>query len=199
MPKILLIIAMFFSTTAMAQNYSAGKAPQKASGGINGLYLGAEYMNLTDQHIEVKAKAPYTGSAQDTSGMHLGMAGVRAGLNWIPQFNTGVNLGLRFLQAFNKSEYGSDATQIIIPELNLLLAAGSSLYFYGGINMGKFLGSQNEDMKSELGAQAGLGLSLTRSIVFNAGYTLLHQSYSNAMMDADLQISGFNSSLNYTF
>jgi hypothetical protein len=206
MKKVVLMFALMLSASSFAQdNQLSTRASKPASPSPLGIYVGADYMNLTDVHAQRTAKTPYgTYSDHAEYGAQLGMAGITVGYDRTPDSGIGFKAGLRLLESFNRSEYGDDKLQMIIPEVNLTLAATNWLVGYAGANAAVWTGSSAAyKFKTQIGGQAGLGLRFTKNIGLNAGYTIMSEKISESNFgtetDLDLQISGFNTNLTYMF
>lgn len=206
MKKIVLMFALMLSISSFAQdNNLSTRASRPASPSPLGIYVGLDYMNLTDVHMQYSAKTPYgTYTDHMESGTHLGMAGIAVGYDRTPDRGIGFKAGLRLLESFNRSEFGEDKLQMIIPEVNLTVAATNWLVGYAGANAAVWTGSSAAyKYKTQLGGQAGLGLRFTKNIALNAGYTILSQKASDSSfgtdVDMDIQVSGFNTNLTYMF
>lgn len=206
MKKKVVLFSLFLSCAALAQNTSI---TGKGSGGDHsqkGFYIGFDYMNLTDVHSKIIFSSDAGKADYEENGTHLGTAGIRLGYNSTPESGFGYEAGARFLENFNKSEYGGGDNKLymIIPEVNATFAANRFLVGYIGINAAIFNGSTAaEQYKTDVGGQLGLGFRFTKELALNAGYTILRQraSLTNSSFDADVeyQIGGFNSNLTYTF
>lgn len=108
------------------------------------------------------------------------------------------------MESFNRSEYEDTKLYIVMPQANLTVAANQMLIAYAGGNVAVLSGSSSiSKYKSSLGLQAGLGLRFSKDISISAGYTMMNQRFEetqdNVEVEADVRLSGFNSSLLYTF
>lgn len=207
MKKLALALILTVTSNCFAQQNSMSTTlPKPVDNSQNGLYVGLDYMNLTDIHIKWEShSSDFSGTAKDEGGFHLGLAGVSFGYNKTPEQGLGVSAGLRLFQKLNHNENGDNTKiQIIVPEANFTLAANRYLTGYAGLNAAVLTGSTStNDYRTQLGGQVGLGLRFTRNVAMNAGYTIIRQkvSYRSAdySSDADFQFSGFNSNVTYTF
>jgi hypothetical protein len=205
--KSVLILVLALSFSAFAQNnvvtgkFHEGERSQK------GFYVGADYMNLTDVHVKITANGSWgSSSSKSEGGLHLGAAGVRLGYTQTPETGVGFEGGVRILETFNSSEYGDMKLQMIIPEANIKFAVNRFFLGYAGFNTAVWTGSTTANRyKTGLGGQAGLGIRFNKELALNTGYTIMNQTYSETSSEfgsnfnLDLQISGFNSNLTYTF
>lgn len=207
MKKLVIVFVLLTSISSFAQSNSLSTNVSKSKGkSQKGFYMGLDYMNLTDLQIKYKFKSDYGNhSGRSERGTSLGVGGVTLGYNQTPDRGFGFSAGARFLEAINRSEYGDQKLQMIIPEGNITLAASSLFTIYAGLNAAVWTGSTAATQyKTQLGAQAGMGLRFTKNLALNAGYTMMNQKYSETddyltEYELEMQISGFTSSLVYTF
>ena len=207
MKKMILALAITLPLSAFSQgNTTTGARKEMAPKQKLGVYVGADYMNLSEAIVTLKTKngATINGSKTDTntSGIHMGMAGVRVGYEKLFPINIGFDLATRFIESFNKSEYGDTKLQMIIPEANFVAGVGV-FRAYIGANLATFTGSTAaRDYKTQVGGQAGLGVRLPSGLGINAGSTLINQKLnldSANLEDADVLISGFTTNITYSF
>jgi opacity protein-like surface antigen len=205
MKKIIFSSVLLLSMVSGAQE-NVMSTSQKYENGQKGMYVGVDYMNLTDAHVKITAKSDTYGNFNDNSvgGTHLGLAGVTLGYTQTPEQGLGFSMGARLLESFNQSEYGDTKLQAIIPEANLTLAANRYFIGYVGANAAVLTGSSTASkFKTQLGLQGGLGVRFTKNLALNAGYTMINQKMTNSDgafdIEAEFQWSGFNSNVVYTF
>jgi hypothetical protein len=207
MKKIILALSIALPMTGFAQgNITSGSASQMSPTKKLGVYVGAEYMNLTDFKAKFELKGPGTfqdGSRESKSqgGTHMGFAGIKIGYKSIPERGLGFDGGLRLLETFVRSEWADNKVQIALLEANAVLAANSLFLGYAGLNYNKLSGTSqlNNDYKGMVGAQAGLGLRFNSDIAMHAGYTVTRTRVEDSDFAATLELSGFNTGLTYTF
>ena len=204
----LLVLVFMIGASAIAAEgpVSEVSTSGKFSSAQSGLYVGLDYMNLTDLQGKSKYQDQYGSDEMETKGgVSLGLLGVRLGYNQTPDKGFGFEVGGRYLQGFNKSETGDDAVRILIPEANLKYAFHPAFLVYGGINGAFWDGNESlRKYKTKLGAQAGIGFRFAKSVALNAGYTMLNQKIdepisSNSKYEAHIQLSGLNSTLPHPF
>lgn len=209
MKKLILALAISVPTIGFAQGNTTSASQAELSPKKNlGLSVGAEYMNLSDMKFTFKPKRElrnYVGDETYSQGMHIGMAGVKIGYQKINNAGTGMagfgfDLNLRFLQSINRSEIeGIKSLYFLIPEANLVYGPGA-LSIFVGANTTSISGSREfDDYRLAMGGQAGLGLKLNESLKIKAGYSVSRFFIEQTDFDADIAMSGFYSSLNYTF
>ena len=205
--KKILLAAMFLTTTAFAQGTSTNTMSTRPDRdhAQKGVYLGYEYMNLSDIHLRYKFSGTgFNSSGYREGGTHLGMSGINVGYNSTPDVGLGFKAGARILGAMNASEYGEKRIDMIIGEGNLTAAVNSYLAGYVGLNLAKFSGSQEiEKYETQVGGQFGVSVRFSNSIAANAGYTMLNQRRSSSTDEQketlEVLFSGFNTSFAYTF
>lgn len=208
MKKIIAILSLVSMTsTVFAQGNISTEKMKKPDRSQKGIYLGLSYLNLTDMHSNTKTIGEEESSSEYTeTGTHLGAAGITLGYNRIPEKGFGFSAGAQLLESINRSENGDEKLNIIIPEANVALAANRYIFAFAGLNAAIWTGSAAmSKIKTQLGGQGGLGVRFNKSIVFNAGYLMMNQKVSTTsydgkrQFDTDFQMSGFNSTLTYTF
>jgi len=204
-----LTLATLVASSAFAQDNnttSQMKRPQDSS--QKGIFVGAEYINITDMNIEITAKSKNgfgSNSDKSSGGGHLGMAGVRLGYSQTPTVGAGFNAGLTVLTGINKSEYGDDNVTAYLPQGNFTFGFNKMLMAYIGPNIAILRSSSsfNDIYKPDIGGQIGLGLRLSKNLSLAAGSTLIRQKIeiddSDVSATGELQLSGFTSNLTYTF
>jgi hypothetical protein len=208
MKNLVLILTLVTSTIGFAQDQAIRtrivKKPK--TNAQQGVYVGLDYMNLTDVHAKVSAKTPYGNFSDSTeSGTALQMAGLTIGYNQTPDTGLGFSAGSRFLENFiDRKGETNQKLQMIVPEANLTFAATSNFILYGGANLSFWRASETDQTyEAQIGGQAGLAFRFTKDIALNMGYTVLNQKASTKTSDMnadfELQLSGFTSNLIYTF
>lgn len=201
---------LLFSATSFAQsNVNTLKTESKSTPSQyeNGLYLGLDYMNVTDIQMKTSVTSDVfelsQGERKSEGGTQLGLAGISIGYAKLPYQGFGFRAGSRFLESFNESEYGKQKLYMIVPELNAALAL-QRVVIYAGINASVWTGSSDtNDYRTQIGAQTGLGFRINEHFTVNAGYTIMRQKLENKIRSiswsSELQASGFNSNVVYTF
>lgn len=209
MKKILgTLLVLGFTANSFAQVENVSKATfSKNESSKTGIYVGLAYMNISEFKLEYTFTAKNGGrkfSDTSTQGTHLGTAGIAIGYERTPDYGLGFSAGVQMMESFNRSEYGSTKLYIVMPEVNLTVAANSMFMAYGGGNAAIWSGSSAANRYTpDIGGQLGVGLRFNRDIAIKAGYTImsltLKDTDENADQDAKVLASGFNSSLLYTF
>jgi hypothetical protein len=208
MKKIALALAVICTTaSAFAQQNEMRSTMPKNDGTKRGVYIGLDYINLTDIKSQSTMKEKDTGithSFDDSATTHAGVAGLRIGYSRTPSFGFGFNAGLRMLETFNRSESGDQKTQIFIPEGNMLFALSETFVPYLGLNTSVWTGSSNmNELHPGPGAQIGMGIQFNRSLALNVGYTFVSQTIKQEeatySTEGTFMVGGFTSNMNYTF
>ena len=206
MKKLAMALVLGSSLSAFAQgSISTSQEKIAPSESQNGMYVGADYMNITDVHMKFTARSQgQTFSSSSVGGVSLGMAGVTLGYNKTPEIGLGFRGGAQLLQSINKSESGDTTFQILIPEFNGTLAIHQKAVLFAGVNTSVWGGSEGfRKYKSGLGLQAGITGRINRNLALNAGYTMMTQTLSDnsfgSSVEMEVQASGFNSNVTYTF
>lgn len=207
MKKIIAILSLLSMTsTVFAQGHISTEKMKKPDYSQKGFYLGLSYINLTDVHAAFTSSGSAgENSGYSESGTHIGLAGVTLGYNRTPEKGFGFSAGAQILEAINRVEFDDEKLNIFLPEVNATFALNRSMLFFAGLNAGVWSGSETaKKFKTQLGGQGGIGIRFNRDLALNAGYTMMNQKYSDdseghQQFDADLQYSGFNSTLTYTF
>jgi hypothetical protein len=207
MKVIALLLASCLSSMALAQsNVSTGAMP-KMKNILSGVYVGVDYMNITDVKISYSLKGNNGGTSSGTnnSGTSLGAIGVRVGYDKTPIQGFGFAGGVRYLESMNTSESGPSKIQILIPEFNGTLAANSFFAVFAGLNYSKFVAPSfiSKDNTGQLGMQFGFTGRFTKNIAANIGYTMINQKYDKkeywGSQSNDVRYGGFTTSMNYIF
>lgn len=198
--------SIFFMVQVNAQDNTSRtqkKPVSKSSYDQNGIYVGVDYLNLTD--VKSEYQSTFDGKKyEDRShgGTHVGLTGFQIGYNRAPELGLGYQIGTRFYRSIEKSD--GESMDVYLLESNIKYAFSKMVVPYAGLNVSRLIADEG-DLKSgmDVGAQVGVGIRFQPKLTLNLGSTAIAQTVS--MKDKDFNLTGktlvhgFNSSLNYTF
>lgn len=209
MKSFVVLIALLAASSAVAQSPQqlAALLEQRRGGGAGqkGFYMGVEA--LTFSKLKLRSKAA-NGDTQISDALEAGgslrMAGLGFGYVQTPEVGIGFSAGSRLLRAVQSPGNGEQPVMMVAPEANLTVGLGQAFAAYLGVNGAFFAGNETfSRFMPDLGAQAGIVLRFTPSVVVNAGYTVARQRLtekdSSGTTDLHLECGGFGGALNYVF
>jgi len=169
--------AMIISTLTMAlltsasfaQNTSTQKIPTDDGISSKGFRISYVRPNLSYK-IEVSGNGipsfDFSGKLDETNGLSFGYAS-------LPIQAIGWTSNATLLEIKNEGS----STQIGRLDGNLAYAFNKYVHTKGGLNLSKFVKSDNSDkLSAGVGFQGGLGLQMTKNLGLDVGYTEIRQS-----------------------
>lgn len=201
MKNALILISMSFSLSLAvhAQTSPANRSKTTSAAAFDeGVSSRGVRVSLLKPTLDFDVKLSGRGRSNSGKESFDNATGASVGYVYLPVGQLGFTTGVAHVSV---TEGGSSAGLTRL-EGNLAYAFTSKVNAKGGLNLSKFTSAPNSmltDLETGLGAQAGLGLQMTRNLGIDLMYSQMNQSGNTQGVKIETKESGLEIGLNATF
>lgn len=187
--NIIVLSSETSSSAAVQEPISQSEPEFKVYKPYSGMVAQGFRIDLIKAFLDVKLEVGGLGSDSEDADQEIGLG---IGYAYIPVGSMG------FLGRLVHTKFDEGAKSLRL-DGNVTYGLNQNGYIFGGLNLHDYTNDELEDMDVGFGFQVGGGFQLTQNFGINLSYVIMNNDASINGYDFELELKGFELSLNATF